>query len=71
MGVSQEQPQIANQVYQALPNQHWQVGDKVIHETFGEGVIIQVVDTSIIEVSFKHAAAKKLIANHPKLKKLP
>jgi DNA helicase-2/ATP-dependent DNA helicase PcrA len=68
MGVTQRQ--VENQVYQALPNQHWQVGDKVIHETFGEGVIIQVVDTSIIEVSFKNTAPKKLIANHPKLKKV-
>lgn len=49
----------------------WKVGDGVSHDTFGLGVVITIIDTEIIEVMFETLGKKKLIANHPKLKRRP
>jgi hypothetical protein len=45
------------------------VGDGVAHDTFGLGVVVTIIDTEIIEVLFETLGKKKLIANHPKLKR--
>jgi DNA helicase-2/ATP-dependent DNA helicase PcrA len=47
----------------------WKVGDGVAHDAFGLGVVITIIDTEIIEVMFDTLGKKKLIANHPKLKR--
>jgi DNA helicase-2/ATP-dependent DNA helicase PcrA len=47
----------------------WKVGDGVAHDTFGLGVVVTIIDTEIIEVLFETLGKKKLIANHPKLKR--
>jgi DNA helicase-2/ATP-dependent DNA helicase PcrA len=47
----------------------WKVGDGVAHDTFGLGVVVAIIDTEIIEVLFETLGKKKLIANHPKLKR--
>ena len=47
----------------------WKVGDGVAHDAFGLGVVITIIDTEIIEVMFVTLGKKKLIANHPKLKR--
>jgi DNA helicase II / ATP-dependent DNA helicase PcrA len=49
----------------------WQVGDRLVHETFGEGLIKTIVSSEIIEVFFSGLQThKKLVAQHPKIKKV-
>ncbi|MGA0875579.1 MAG: ATP-dependent helicase [Bacilli bacterium] len=49
----------------------WEVGDACVHETFGKGVVTQILSTDIIEIQFEQPPLrKKLIAQHPKLNKV-
>jgi DNA helicase-2/ATP-dependent DNA helicase PcrA len=48
----------------------WQVGDKINHATFGLGAVVNVIDKTIIEVEFESSGRKKLIANHPAIKRV-
>ncbi len=48
----------------------WQIGDKIEHATFGTGEVTDVIDKSIIEVDFESSGKKKLIANHPSIKRV-
>jgi len=45
----------------------WKVGDVAIHEKFGQGTVISVIDKTIIVVDFAEAGKKTLLANHPML----
>ncbi|MCR4562258.1 MAG: UvrD-helicase domain-containing protein [Bacilli bacterium] len=45
----------------------WAVGDKVHHEKFGDGVLVQKIDAKIIVVKFDEHGKKTLLANHPML----
>ena len=47
---------------------HWSVGDKCVHDAFGEGVVTKIKGPSIIEVDFS-GARKTLLSTHPKLHK--
>ena len=47
----------------------WQVGDIVIHKTFGEGTVVKLEGDGIIKVSFKEHGIKTLMGNHPSLSK--
>lgn len=49
---------------------NWQVGDKIIHTFLGEGEVIDVEDDAIIEVLFKEHGKKRLMANHPSIKRI-
>ncbi len=45
-------------------------GDRVIHDEFGEGIVIDVAD-SIITIAFKHPyGIKKMMKNHKSIKKI-
>jgi DNA helicase-2/ATP-dependent DNA helicase PcrA len=49
----------------------WQVGDQLQHESFGRGVIKTIVSSEIIEVFFTDLNThKKLVSQHPKIKKV-
>jgi DNA helicase-2/ATP-dependent DNA helicase PcrA len=49
----------------------WQVGDQLQHESFGQGVIKTIVSSEIIEVFFADLDThKKLVSQHPKIKKV-
>jgi len=48
----------------------WTIGDKIEHANFGQGEVISVIDKMIIEVEFDSCGKKKLIANHPSIKRL-
>lgn len=45
----------------------WKVGDIAIHEKFGEGIVLSIIDKTIIVVDFASAGKKTLLANHPML----
>lgn len=48
----------------------WKVGDKIVHETFGPGVVLAIIDSEIIEVDFQQVGKKKMVANHPKIQRI-
>ncbi len=43
----------------------WRVGDNVTHDKFGAGVVVEVIDESIIVVAFETAGKKTLLSSHP------
>lgn len=46
------------------------VGDRVMHQAFGEGVVVSAVK-GVIQVAFKEPyGVKKLLSNHPSIKKV-
>ena len=45
------------------------LGDKVIHDKYGDGVVV-MVDKSIATIAFKKAGIKKLMKNHKSIKKV-
>jgi len=45
----------------------WKVGDIAVHEKFGEGEVLSIIDNSIIVVNFISCGKKTLLANHPML----
>ena len=48
----------------------WKVGDRVKHEKFGEGTVVQVISSSIITVEFDTQGKKSLLSTHPLLSRL-
>lgn len=48
----------------------WAPGDKVEHKTFGPGVVLKVIDGTIIEVEFDNVGTKKLLASHPAISRV-
>jgi DNA helicase-2/ATP-dependent DNA helicase PcrA len=67
LGVTQPS---AHQPLQPPVKMDWQIGDHLHHDAFGHGVVKAVIDALIIEVHFETYGAKKLMGNHPKLKKV-
>ena len=47
----------------------WKVGDTVIHRKLGKGTVIALNGDDIIEVDFDEQGIKKILANHPAVKK--
>lgn len=47
----------------------WKVGDVAIHEVFGKGIVIQIIDGSILQVEFEEHGRKSILATHPKIRK--
>ncbi len=51
-------------------NVDYNVGDKVLHDTFGEGVIVSM-DKSIVTIAFPHPAGiKKIMKGHKSIRKV-
>ena len=51
-------------------NEEYSVGEKVVHDTFGNGIIIGV-DKSILTIAFPHPIGiKKLLKGHKSINKL-
>lgn len=47
---------------------NWKVGDVAIHQKFGEGIVVKVLDDGqIIEVNFDREGKKTMLAKHPML----
>lgn len=54
-------------------NIKYSVGETVRHNTFGEGVILSVIDMgndSLLEIAFDRVGTKKIMANYARLEKL-
>jgi DNA helicase-2/ATP-dependent DNA helicase PcrA len=49
----------------------WKLGDACVHESFGKGRVKAIISSDIIEIAFESPSQmKKLVAQHPKLKKV-
>lgn len=48
----------------------WEVGDLVIHEKFGKGIVKKVLDESAILIDFNEHGLKTMLSTHKMLKKL-
>ena len=47
----------------------WKVGDVAIHEVFGRGVVVAVIDGTILQIDFETQGRKSILASHPKISK--
>lgn len=59
-------------VYQAQPKE-FHVGERVRHAVFGDGTVLsitQMANDAMLEVGFDQVGTKRLMASHPKIKKL-
>ena len=59
-------------VYQAQPNE-FHVGERVRHAVFGDGTVLSITkmaNDAMLEVGFDQVGTKRLMASHPKIKKL-
>ncbi|MCQ2794894.1 MAG: UvrD-helicase domain-containing protein [Bacilli bacterium] len=48
---------------------NWEVGDKVTHEKFGEGIVKKVLNEDAIIIDFKTHGLKTMLSNHKMLKR--
>ncbi len=58
--------------YQAVPKV-FHVGERVCHTTFGDGTVLAITkmaNDAMLEVGFDQIGTKRLMASHPKIKKL-
>lgn len=59
-------------VYQAQPKE-FHVGERVRHAVFGDGTVLSIIkmaNDAMLEVGFDQVGTKRLMASHPKIKKL-
>ena len=59
-------------VYQAQPKE-FHVGERVRHVVFGDGTVLSIIkmaNDAMLEVGFDQVGTKRLMASHPKIKKL-
>ena len=47
----------------------WSVGDEVQHEKFGYGVILKIIDNTMVIIDFAQYGNKTILSSHPKLKR--
>ena len=47
----------------------WKPGDVAIHEVFGRGVVVSVIDGTILQIDFDTHGRKSILASHPKIRK--
>ena len=47
----------------------WKVGDIAVHEVFGRGIVIGIIDGTILQIDFETHGRKSILATHPKIRK--
>lgn len=47
----------------------WKVGDIAIHEVFGRGIVVAIIDGTILSIEFEEHGKKSILATHPKISK--
>ena len=48
----------------------WHVGDRLHHEKFGDGVVVELLSANIIIVNFDECGKKTLMSSHPMLSRI-
>ena len=75
-GIDEDTPTLVQKrsdvIFDDIPRNHevFHSGDRVIHKNFGEGIVLSVIDNTIIDVDFPEVGRKKLMANHPSISKV-
>ena len=49
----------------------WKVGDRLNHQKFGDGTVVEIISDSIIQVLFDDGQKKALLGSHHMLSKIP
>lgn len=47
----------------------WKVGDTAVHDIFGRGTVVGIIDETILEIDFEQHGKKSIFATHPKIHK--
>lgn len=47
----------------------WKVGDVAIHEVFGRGIVVGIIDGTILQIDFETHGRKSILSSHPKVRK--
>lgn len=47
----------------------WSPGDIAIHDVFGRGTVLKVIDNTILDIEFESCGRKSILASHPKVHK--
>lgn len=63
-----EKKETPPQVFNDVTN--WKVGDRVHHQTFGEGDVVQIINDKMMVVNFDHEGRKTLLSNHKFLSRI-
>lgn len=63
-----EKKETPAQVYNDVTN--WRVGDRVNHQTFGEGTVTQIINDKMMVVHFDKEGNKTLLSNHKFLSRI-
>ena len=48
---------------------HWEIGDIAIHDVFGRGVVVGIIDDTILDIDFENHGRKSILGSHPKVHK--
>ena len=48
----------------------WQMGDRLHHDKFGDGAVVEIIDASIIVVLFDDGSKKTLLSSHPMIHRI-
>ena len=71
-----EEPETkVSQLYEEPPKptdngiRDWKVGDIAIHEVFGRGKVVSIIDGTILQIDFETHGRKSILGSHPKVKK--
>jgi len=47
----------------------WRIGDIAIHEVFGRGIVVGIIDGTILQIDFETHGRKSILSTHPKIRK--
>ena len=47
----------------------WSVGDIAIHDVFGRGIVVAIIDGTILSIEFEEHGRKSILSTHPKIHK--
>ena len=61
--------QINNSQRQTEDVRDWHVGDIAIHDAFGRGIVVGIIDGTILDIDFETHGRKSILATHPKVRK--
>lgn len=70
-----DEPTSFSQIHEEPPKptdngiRDWKVGDVAIHEVFGRGIVVAIIDGTILQIDFETHGRKSILATHPKVHK--
>ena len=68
-GYFSDEPTIEEPVKVVPQGPKWEIGDIVVHDVFGRGVVRGIIDNTILEIDFDEHGRKSILGSHPKVHK--